>query len=296
MNNKKLGILAGLTAASIWGGMYVVSKVVLDVIPPFVLLALRLSLGIITLGAIVVWRGNARITRQQLMLVLGVGIIGYGVSMGFQFVGTKMSTASNGAVITSATPAFVFLFAHSFLGEKISKRGMTALLLSTTGVLAVLDPRSVRLAPDLFWGNLLLAAAAITWALYSVLVRKVTQDVGVLHFSLFAFIGGIMLVFPISAWELGMQEIGKITYGIVAGLLYLGIISTAFAAYLWNKAFEVLEASLASLTLFAQPVVGATLGVLFLGEQITPLLVIGGGLIGLGLWLASTEDFRSRGV
>ena len=48
MSHKQIlpGLLSGLIAASIWGGMYVVSKVVLNVIPPFTLLSLRLILGI----------------------------------------------------------------------------------------------------------------------------------------------------------------------------------------------------------------------------------------------------------
>ena len=50
------GLSAGLVAASIWGGMYVVSKVVLDVIPPFSLLTLRLFLGAISLGVIIALR------------------------------------------------------------------------------------------------------------------------------------------------------------------------------------------------------------------------------------------------
>ncbi|MBU2610230.1 MAG: EamA family transporter, partial [Chloroflexi bacterium] len=51
MNRTTLfGLLSGLTAAAIWGGMYVVSKVVMEVIPPFSLITLRLILGILTLG------------------------------------------------------------------------------------------------------------------------------------------------------------------------------------------------------------------------------------------------------
>ena len=50
MNKSLLGTLSGLAAASIWGAMYVVSKVVLDVIPPFALITTRLVLGGLTLG------------------------------------------------------------------------------------------------------------------------------------------------------------------------------------------------------------------------------------------------------
>ena len=118
MNKTIIGILCGLTAASIWGGMYVVSKVVLDVIPPFALLAIRLILGTLTLGIVIVFRNNTRFTRQHFINSVLVGFVGYGISLGFQFVGTKLSTASNGSLVTSATPAFVLLFAPYLLKEK----------------------------------------------------------------------------------------------------------------------------------------------------------------------------------
>ena len=65
MNKKIIGILSGLAAAAIWGGMYVVSKVVLDVIPPFSLIALRLILGGLALGIVVLLRPREPMSRPQ---------------------------------------------------------------------------------------------------------------------------------------------------------------------------------------------------------------------------------------
>jgi drug/metabolite transporter (DMT)-like permease len=59
---------------------------------------------------------------------------------------------------------------------------------------------------------------------------------------------------------------------------------------LWNTAFAHVDASLASLTFFAQPVVGTFLGWLFLGERITSLFLVGGLLIGMGLIISSREN------
>src|SRR5688572_23292834 len=98
------GILCGLGAAVIWGGMYVVSKVVLEIIPPFALITTRLVLGGLTLWMIIVLRGGSKITRLQFLQIAGVGLIGYGISLGLQFIGTKLSTAANGSLVTSATP------------------------------------------------------------------------------------------------------------------------------------------------------------------------------------------------
>jgi drug/metabolite transporter (DMT)-like permease len=290
MNRTIIGLLCGLGAASIWGGMYVVSKVVLEIIPPFSLVTLRLVLGVITLAIVLFLRGFPHISQKQLIQVLGVGFVGYGISLSLQFLGTKLSTAANGSLVTSATPAFVLIFAWMLLHEKITARRLLALFFATLGVLAVIDPRSAQLNPDLFLGNVMLIGAALTWALYSVLVRKVTQNTDILLFSLIAFIGGLPVSVPAGAWELSTVGVGEISPGIIGGVLFLGIIATALAMVLWNTAFAYVDAGLASLTFFAQPVVGTLLGWLFLNESITPLFLLGGALIGVGLVISSGEE------
>ena len=288
-NKTTLGIISGLSAAAIWGAMYVVSKAVMAVIPPFSLLTSRLVLGIITLFIIAFLQKKLSINKKDFLNILAVGFIGYGISLGFQFVGTNLSTAANGSLVTSATPAFVLIFAAIILGEKITTKRFIALFIASLGVIAVIDPRTAQLDSSLFWGNISLVAAAFTWGLYSVLVRKVTRGVDVLTVSLIAFVGGLPTSIALGAWEISTQGIGEITFGIIAGILFLGIIATALAMYLWNTSFALLDASLASLTFFAQPVVGTILGAIFLGEVITPLFLFGGLLIGIGLVIASRE-------
>lgn len=281
------GLLAGLVAASIWGGMYVVSKVILEVIPPFTLLSLRLVLGAVSLGSVLLFLPPASRRVDRAGAVFLVGLIGYGVSLGLQFIGTRLSTASNGALVTSATPAFVALFAPFLLGERNTLRRVLALVVATLGVTAVIDPRTAELSPATFQGNLALFGAGLTWALYSVLVRKIAGAGALLASSTIMLLGGLPVSLPLAAWELSSEGMGAITVGVVAGLLFLGIISTALAMFLWNYAFAVLPAGVASLTFFAQPVVGTLLGWAFLGERITPLFLLGGVLIGVGLAFAS---------
>ena len=290
MNKSMLGLVSGLMAASIWGGMYVVSKVVLDVIPPFTLLSLRLILGAAVLGGIVLFQRKNKFTKQNFRDSFLVGIVGYGISLAFQFIGTKLSTASNGALVTSATPAFVLLFAPFILGEKSTMRRIVALIISTLGVIAVIDPRTADFTSSLFVGNLSLLAAALTWALYSVLVRKVSLTADLLTSSTVMLIAGIPTSVLFSFLELNNQVVGEITTGIVMGVLFLGIISTALAMALWNYAFAELPAAVASLTFFAQPVVGTFLGWFFLGERITLLFILGGILIASGLVISNSEE------
>ncbi|MEW6048148.1 MAG: EamA family transporter, partial [Bacillota bacterium] len=74
---------------------------------------------------------------------------------------------------------------------------------------------------------------------------------------------------------------------LAAGVLYLALVSTALAFFLWNRGFELLNAASASLFFLLQPLVGAALGVLLLGEPSGPELWLGGLLILLGVAVAS---------
>jgi drug/metabolite transporter (DMT)-like permease len=102
-------------------------------------------------------------------------------------------------------------------------------------------------------------------------------------------LGGLPSSIAFGIWEINTQSMGAVTWGVIGGILFLGIISTAVAMFLWNYAFAELPAAVASLTFFAQPVVGALLGWFFLGEQITRLFILGGALIGAGILIAARE-------
>lgn len=181
----------------------------------------------------------------------------------------------------------MLVFASPILGEQISRGSLLALGISTLGVVLVIDPRSARLEPDLFIGNLCLLLAAVTWALYSVLIGRAAQGTDIFSATFAALAGGYLISIPAGAWELRHASLGETTPGVIAGVIYLGVVATAGATVLWNTAFSVLPNAVASWTFFAQPVDGPALGALLLSETITPTLLLGGLLIAAGLRIAS---------
>ena len=110
--------------------------------------------------------------------------------------------------------------------------------------------------------------AAVSWALYSVLVKLNSQKYTALAITLAVTAFGIPIVAPVAAIELQTQTIGTLTLPAILGILYIGIGSTAIAFFLWNKSFELLDAATASLFFFAQPVVGTLLSAIFRGETL----------------------------
>jgi len=292
MNRRWLGALSAFTAAAIWGGMYVVTDVVLEVVPPATLLIVRYALALIVLLPTFWIKRDRGIARRDWIEIAVVAFVGFGISLLAQFGGTELSTAAAGSVITSATPAFIILFAWPLLGEIPSAVKLAGLALATLGVLIVSlvgGQPTTQQSRDPVLGNLLLIVAAVSWALYTVLARRATQRYSALAVTLAVTLAAIPIVAPVAALELQTRAVGDLTPGTIVGILYVGIGSTAIAFYLWNKSFELLDAATASLFFFAQPVVGTLLSAIFLLEPLGLSFFAGAALIGLGVYLAMQE-------
>jgi drug/metabolite transporter (DMT)-like permease len=186
--------------------------------------------------------------------------------------------------VTCATPAFVAVFAAPLLKERLGGRSWGALGLATAGVLAVLAPELTSFDSGNA-ANLLLVAAALTWALYTVLTARAARGTDLVLSSLVGFLGGLPVSVPGMFLELSAHPMGTLDGGIIAGILFLGLVSTALAMLLWNYAFQALPASSAGLTFFAQPVTGTLLATLFLGEAPSLLFYAGAVLIAAALFV-----------
>ncbi len=288
-SDKIIGCLALAAAASIWGGMYVVSKYALDFIPPFTLLWLRYLTGFCVLYPLAVRQQKTALKWPDHKIFLLVGSIGYVVSVGLQFIGTWLSSAHNGAIITSASPAFILLFAWFMLGERLTTRKLISVLLATVGVLIVVgwDTGSASGKWSMF-GNLALIGAAITWALLSVMARKFSSTLSPLVITTGAVFWAAVLTTPIMFIEWQFLPVNGLDNPLLwSAVLYLGVVATAGAFYFWNKGLSLVEAGTGSVFFFLQPVVGALLGWLMLGEQLTTSFFTGGVVILLAVLIAS---------
>jgi len=290
VKSSVVGAISAAAAASIWGGTYVVSKYVLASVPSFVLLWMRYAIAAVILLVIVyaARRRSGRPLRLHLRdyaLFAWVGFIGYFVSVGSQFVGTALADAHSGALITSASPAFVFLFARWLFGESLTVRRVTALALSTIGVVVIVGWRSTHSLA--FRGDMYLAIAAVTWALLSVSAKIAARKHSSLTATAYAVAFGLLFTTPVAIGQLPHLHAAVLLRPLILlGLLYLAVASTAVAFFLWNKGMELLDASSGSLFFFFQPVVGTVLGWWVLGERLAWNTLYGSILIFVGVWIA----------
>lgn len=292
MKQTILGAIYLSLAASIWGGMYVVSKYVLDFIPPLTLVWLRFIIAFVVLYGILKLaekkqKKKVTIRKKDWLLFAWIGFIGYFISITCQFIGTKLSDAHTGSLVTSATPAFMVIFAALILKEKLTARRLLSTIIATIGVIIVIG-WDIEIG-SYFIGTIILVGAAITWALLSIYVKIASIQFSSLVITTYAIFFSLFFITPFMIWELQTSSIGTVNTYVILGVLYLGIVSTAGAFFLWNKGLELIDASIGSLFFFFQPIVGSLLGWLLLNETLNSNFFIGGILIICSVFITTFE-------
>lgn len=298
-------VLDLLAAAALWGGMYVVSAATFEAIPPLTLGVIRLVIGVVVLAA--VFRGRLGLAAAPKGRIVVAGAI-VAVTMVMQFVGTSLTGGAEGALLTTTTPAFVLVFGVLLEGERVRRISWAGCVVALAGV-AVLATRSAGFGglagvqavlpggltlPRALLGDLLLVASAATWALFSSVGRPLVAAVGAFRAILGASVVAVVLLVPFIPLELAGRTLPPITPLTAAAVLYLGIGATAIAWSLWYRGYAATPPAVAAAAFFAQPVVGAILGVLVLGEVLGPAFLAGAALIAVGVLgiAAATRERR----
>jgi len=286
--------LAPLTAAMLWGGMYVVSKWGFETIPPLTLGFARVSVGAVALLAIVRYRYPDRtFSRRDAARFFALACWVTGTTAA-GFVGTDLTSASQGALLTVVTPVFTVVLGVAVLGEAITRRRIVGIALATAGtvVVAVGEHASSVAGVD-GWGVLALLAAALTWAAYTVWGKPLVRRYSALETAAYSTVLSVPLCGLLAAAELTALGISPTelprTLSTIGAVLYLGVAATAVAWYLWYKGIEYVDTGTVAVFIFLQPVVGTALGAAFLGEQIGTAFVAGGVVMSYGVYLVSKD-------
>ncbi|WP_247730730.1 DMT family transporter [Halovivax limisalsi] len=287
--------LAPLVAAALWGGMYVVAKWGLSVVPPVTLSFLRVAIASVVLLALVRATKPARsFSRGEWWRFTGLGAA-IAVTLATQFLGTELTNASQSSLLTVMTPVFILLLGVAVLDERVTRAKATGLVIATVGTTLVLSGQyDLSTLTD---GNLVgiaaLFAASLAWAIYTVWGRDLVRRYSALETATYATVTSVPMLFGLATVELWLRGpvIDEAVTGLpfLFGLAYLSVFATALAWYLWYKGLEYVDSSTVAVFFFAQPVVGSALGALFLGENLGPLFFVGGLVMAVGLYVVSVR-------
>ena len=278
-----------LGANVVYGTSYVVARVTLESIPPAMLAFTRLALGALALVLFSRRQPAPPLSGPDRRAIAWMGILGFAGAYVCSNWGIAHSTATNGALLITVEPIAMILLSPWYLGERLSPRGAigAALTIAGTVVLVVNGIPGVteKLVPH--WaGDLVLVVAGVAYASYSLLGRRVLERHPPLGVTIRSLVWGGGALLPIAAleWAAGARPIWSAT--AVSGTLYLAVVITALGYVVWNWALARVPAPRAAIFLNVQPIVGALLGAVVLGEPLTVFTAAGGILVVTGLLVA----------
>ena len=261
-------------------------------IEPFTLAALRWSLTAIILLAATRrhWPSMRETLRTNLLLLMTVGFLGMWICGGAVYLALKYTTATNGTLIYTIPPVIIVVIEFLWRGRPIALREMAGILLAFLGVLAIVlkgDPAAIfRL--DFNPGDLAFVVAAISWALYSVLLKsKSLAHLSTVPLLALVACAGAATLIPFAAAEIVLTGNFPSTarqWWIISGIVVLASI-ISFSTFQYGV--KVLGPSIAGIFLYLLPPCGIGLAWLFLGEQLLPFHFAGMAMILGGVIIAT---------
>jgi drug/metabolite transporter (DMT)-like permease len=283
------GVLAAVIASAIWGGMYVISRVVLEVIPPLTLVATRMAVSAAVILLFFALSGREwRLPREAWARVALMGVVGYTVSISAQFIGTKAAGAALGSLITTAAPLVTVVLSATLGLERIAPRAWLGAGLGALALVALyaFGPSSGADVAGVLW----LLVAAVSWGVLGIIGAGVVARFDAFLVTGWASVVGCVGTLLFVPWELSSQSIGAITLPVVLGVLYLGVVSTALAFALWVYGVARAGSVLSGVAFFAQPLVGALLGALLLNEPLGWAFGLAAALLFIAALLSRPES------
>lgn len=280
---RGLAVLAAILSAACWGSATVMSKGVLDHMPPMSLLAIQLTASITVLWlAVIVLRSRLRFDRPTRRASLS-GLLEPGLAYTFGIIGLALTTASNAALIGAAEPLLILLLAWLFLKEQIGGRILLLAAVATLGLVLVVAPEAA--GEGSLAGDMLILAGTFFAALYVIATRHLVGIGTIEPLPLSALQQSVGLV-----WTLGVLAIALLAGLTTLGLDGLplpvlllaaasGVIQYALAFWLYLFALQSLPANVAGFYLTLIPVFGIAAAFVFLGEALSGPQWIGATLI-----------------
>ena len=264
------------------------------------LLTLRMMVALpffLLLGIRAWGRKPGRLSCRDWMLIALVGLLGYYLASLFDFIGLSYITAGLERLILFAYPTLVVLLARIFWQRPISPRQWVALGLTYAGIALALNGDLIIPEPMVLWtGALWVFLAALAYSLHLLGSERLLPRMGVMMFSSWAMVAasiGVFIHAGVNYQEVQLTGFPAELYGLV---VLLAVITTILPPYLMSAGIQRLGAGNAAILGSIGPVSTLVLAWWLLEEHLSPIQILGAGIVLAGVVLIGYRGKRQKKI
>lgn len=286
--SKGSGIVFGLLCL-IWGSTWLVIKIGLAFLPPFIFAGIRFAVATVVLLMLTrVLHVRIPTDRSSWAVMIFLGIFQISLPFGLVFWGEQYISSGLSAVLFATLPLFVVVFAHVLLNEKLTRFKVMGVIASFAGLLAIFwrDIFAVQGlgAQNSLFGSLAVVGSAASGALGNVIGKRHAEEIDP---AANVLVQSMIATLVLSCLGIVAEANSTLNFSIlgVAAILYLGVLGSALAFVGLYWLFTKTTATNVSLIIFITPILALILGWVVLQEVPDSSIGLGAALILAGVYL-----------
>lgn len=294
--NKAIPYTVAIIVTMLWSSSFVLIKLGLKEVPPLYFATLRYALGFAILAVIDIAssRGHSRGYSGALngapkpktawATLIVAGIAGYTVAQGLEYVGLFYLPAVTTSFLLTFTPLFVLFIGILIFSERPSRLQVGGFALSLIGAYAFF---STRISWQGQWlGLVIVLISGIGWAVYVIAIRELQKTNRQSSLRLTTVSMGVGVV-GLAILSIATREYAPLTPDLILIVVWLSIVSTALAFFMWNWALKAVAAFELAVIQNFMLIEIALFSFLFLQETITPIMIVGMVIVVVGVIIVS---------
>jgi drug/metabolite transporter (DMT)-like permease len=288
------GVLAAVFSSALGGASIGATRYIAGAVDPLALGSLRFGIGFLLLLPLVMLRGNRWPQRADWPGTAALGLLFFGLFPILFNASLHYTTAARGALALSTLPLLTLLAAALLRVESLTWRKTAGVLIAMSGVAVALMAGLAQSPAGAWRGDLLMMAAALCMALYSVWSKGFIRRSGPIPFTTSAMGVGALCLIMVSLVHGGYEPLPSLSTGHWLAIVFLGVVGGALTFYLWSVALARTTPTRVAVSVTVNPVIASLIGALILGEAVGAAQILGIVAVGLGIAVATAR--RSEGA
>lgn len=290
-NNIVLIVLAFFSIYVIWGSTYLLNKIAVAELPPFMLASVRfLSAGILIFVIARILGISLKITKRQFLNSTIAGFLFLTFGNGMIVWALKYVDSGFAALEVSAQPLVILILMRIHQGKKIHLMSMIGVVLGIVGIFLLVSQKQVVSQENSILGMVMIFACMVSWAYGSIFVGKAELPPNYFVNTGYQMLTGGIMLFMVSlllgeSWSLPTQWSSDVQISIVLLIVFGSIV--AFTSF--NYLLKIVSPEKVATSTYVNPIVALFLGWYFLEEQITLQSIIAALVLLTGVYFINTK-------